>query len=127
MNGAIVLACAMASFGLDQWTKSAAITSGRATLNRRGGMVRIQPIAAAGLFSALAATVVTLLLSVPALPATAAAGLGLAAGGGAGNLLDRFQRGGVIDFIRVGRWPAFNIADAALTVAVPLCLESLFR
>ena len=43
--------------------------------------------------------------------------LGLALGGAAGNLCDRVFRGGVVDFIAVGRWPVFNIADVALVAA----------
>ncbi|MCP3686438.1 MAG: signal peptidase II [bacterium] len=37
-----------------------------------------------------------------------------------GNLIDRVIHGYVIDFIRVGFWPTFNIADSALTIAVIL-------
>ncbi|MEK6950289.1 MAG: signal peptidase II [Nanoarchaeota archaeon] len=43
---------------------------------------------------------------------------GLFLGGVLGNLIDRILRGYVIDFIDVGFWPAFNVADAAITVAV---------
>lgn len=43
---------------------------------------------------------------------------GLFLGGVVGNLLDRLFRGSVIDFIDVQFWPAFNVADAAMTVAV---------
>ena len=43
---------------------------------------------------------------------------GLFLGGVLGNLLDRILRGYVIDFIDVGFWPAFNVADAAITVAM---------
>ncbi len=43
---------------------------------------------------------------------------GLFLGGVVGNLVDRILRGYVIDFIDVGFWPAFNVADAAITVAV---------
>lgn len=44
--------------------------------------------------------------------------LGLVMGGAAGNLLDRFLYGAVVDFINVGFWPVFNIADSAITLAV---------
>jgi signal peptidase II len=44
----------------------------------------------------------------------AAAGLGAALGGAAGNVLDRMRRGEVIDFVSIGRWPTFNLADAAI-------------
>jgi signal peptidase II len=39
-------------------------------------------------------------------------------GGVVGNMVDRFFRGYVIDFIDFSFWPAFNVADAAITVAV---------
>ena len=39
-------------------------------------------------------------------------------GGVIGNGLDRFFRGFVIDFVDFGWWPAFNIADSAICVAV---------
>lgn len=53
-----------------------------------------------------------------------ALGLGLILGGAAGNLVDRlvrapgFLHGHVIDYVAVGWFPVFNIADAALTVGV---------
>ena len=37
-------------------------------------------------------------------------------GGVMGNALDRLLRGYVVDFISLGFWPAFNLADAAITV-----------
>ncbi len=39
-------------------------------------------------------------------------------GGVIGNLIDRFFRKFVIDFINFGFWPAFNIADACISVSV---------
>jgi len=44
--------------------------------------------------------------------------LGLVLGGTVGNLIDRLSFGYVIDFIGVGIWPAFNIADSAIVVGV---------
>ena len=44
--------------------------------------------------------------------------LGLVLGGSVGNLIDRLRFGYVTDFIDVGIWPAFNIADSAVTVGV---------
>jgi signal peptidase II len=43
-------------------------------------------------------------------------GLGLALGGAVGNLIDRVRIGQVIDFIDLGWWPIFNIADSAIVV-----------
>ena len=53
--------------------------------------------------------------------------LGLVLGGTAGNLIDRLRLGYVTDFIDVGFWPAFNIADSAITVGVILFAYSLLR
>lgn len=44
-----------------------------------------------------------------------AQGLGLIAGGTAGNLLDRLRWGQVVDFLDFRFWPVFNVADMALT------------
>lgn len=47
-----------------------------------------------------------------------AAGLGLIGGGAVGNLIDRVRLGYVVDFIAVGWWPRFNLADSAITLGV---------
>jgi len=57
-------------------------------------------------------------------------GLMLILGGAAGNLVDRLVHGYVIDFIDIyyhaWHWPAFNVADSAITVgAVLLALDAL--
>ena len=43
---------------------------------------------------------------------------GLVIGGALGNFWDRVQRGEVTDFIKLPHWPAFNIADMAITCGV---------
>lgn len=43
---------------------------------------------------------------------------GLFLGGIGGNLIDRLRVGGVVDFIDLGWWPSFNIADSAMTIGV---------
>ncbi|MCU0241623.1 MAG: signal peptidase II [Vicinamibacteria bacterium] len=54
------------------------------------------------------------------------AALALIMGGAIGNLIDRGLRGYVIDFIEVYygsfHWPAFNIADSAITIGIGLML-----
>lgn len=54
---------------------------------------------------------------------------GLILGGTLGNLIDRLQPslGGVTDFIQVGWWPTFNIADSAITVGVATFIFYVFR
>ena len=53
--------------------------------------------------------------------------LGLILGGTAGNLIDRLNPnlGGVTDFISIGIWPAFNIADSTIVVGVIFFAYSL--
>jgi signal peptidase II len=43
---------------------------------------------------------------------------GMLVGGAIGNLIDRVGRGDVIDFIKLPHWPAFNVADMAITFGV---------
>lgn len=45
---------------------------------------------------------------------------GLTAGGALGNLVDRIFAGEVTDYIAVGSWPPFNVADIAITCGVAL-------
>lgn len=80
-----------------------------------------------------AAVVVTLvwwLLSGRAGTTLTHAALALIAGGAAGNLLDRLIHGGVTDFVELHAgsfvWPAFNLADTAITVGAVLILGELF-
>lgn len=53
-------------------------------------------------------------------------GLALIFGGAVGNLIDRFLYGKVVDFldfyIRSAHWPAFNIADSAITVGMGILI-----
>ena len=51
--------------------------------------------------------------------------LGLVLGGTIGNLIDRLRLGYVTDFIDVGIWPPFNVADSAITVGVAIFAYSL--
>lgn len=58
-------------------------------------------------------------------------GLGLVLGGAVGNLVDRLLYGAVVDFVllHAGGWhfPAFNVADSAITLGVAALLwDSLF-
>jgi len=66
-----------------------------------------------------------------------AAALALIVGGAAGNLIDRMLLGHVVDFIQVylpfiplrifNPWPAFNLADSAISVGVVLLLIETLR
>ena len=52
---------------------------------------------------------------------------GLLTGGALGNLADRVRDGAVTDFIDPPSWPAFNLADIAITVGVAILLISYMR
>ncbi|MEM2916372.1 MAG: signal peptidase II [Candidatus Woesearchaeota archaeon] len=52
---------------------------------------------------------------------------GLIMGGALGNAIDRVFIGTVTDFIDFHFWPAFNVADSALTVGIILLLIHAFR
>lgn len=62
-----------------------------------------------------------------------AVGLGMILGGAMGNLVDRFfrapgpLRGHVVDFLSVGWWPVFNVADSGIVCgAILLVVLTLF-
>ncbi len=44
--------------------------------------------------------------------------LGLQLGGAIGNLTDRLRFGQVTDFVKLGPWPVFNLADACIVVGI---------
>ena len=52
---------------------------------------------------------------------------GLLLGGAAGNVIDRVREGAVVDFLKLPHWPAFNVADAAITVGVLVLLFVMER
>ncbi|WP_119299930.1 signal peptidase II [Dongia deserti] len=55
-----------------------------------------------------------------------AVGLALVVGGAIGNVIDRVREGAVMDFLlfhwEVWAWPAFNLADTAITIGVALLI-----
>lgn len=59
-----------------------------------------------------------------------AAGLALLLGGAAGNVTDRIVHGAVTDFFEVWlgvyHWPAFNVADSAITIGAALIILDVF-
>jgi signal peptidase II len=52
---------------------------------------------------------------------------GAIAGGALGNLVDRVRLGHVIDFVSVGPWPNFNVADSAITIGVLVLVWGITR
>jgi signal peptidase II len=55
------------------------------------------------------------------------AAVGLLAGGALGNLADRVRADEVTDYVDVGSWPAFNLADVAITCGVVLLVLIYLR
>jgi signal peptidase II len=53
--------------------------------------------------------------------------IGLIAGGALGNLADRIRADAVTDYIDLPAWPAFNLADVAITFGVALLAWTLLR
>jgi signal peptidase II len=87
-------------------------------------------------FFAGLATLVTIVLGIwlhrlRATDRVTAIGIALVMGGAVGNLIDRMLTGRVVDFIDVyyagWHWPAFNLADSAITLGVALLLIATLR
>ena len=81
---------------------------------------------------AAGAAIVYSLRSTPLHDRLSLAALGMVAGGGLGNALDRLRLGEVVDFIEVGvpavyTWPIFNVADSAVCVGVGLLVWRSFK
>ena len=55
----------------------------------------------------------------------ARAGVAVALGGATGNLVDRLRRGHIVDFIEVGPWPVFNVADVGIVAGLGLTTAAL--
>jgi signal peptidase II len=141
-----VIVGVLAIVAIDQLTKSWAVSS-LATgpkavigdtvefnLTRNGGSAfsrfqGITPILAVG---AIIVTVVLIRVLRRTTDRLLVIGLVLVLGGALGNLMDRifrtpgFMRGHVVDFVAVGWWPVFNVADSCVTIgAILLILRSL--
>ncbi|MBI5903926.1 MAG: signal peptidase II [Deltaproteobacteria bacterium] len=92
-----------------------------------GGWVRTALLAA----TSVAAIVVMGFLIYQSRSALMTYALSLIVGGAAGNLIDRVRLGAVVDFIyfHAGKyyWPAFNVADSAITIGVFLALIAYMK
>jgi signal peptidase II len=52
---------------------------------------------------------------------------GMLLGGALGNIVDRVREGAVVDFLKLPHWPAFNVADSAITIGVVILLVVMER
>ncbi len=141
-----MVAAVVAIVAIDQATKSWAVANladgpkhiigdtVELSLTRNGGSAfsrfqGITPILAVG---AIVVTVVLVRVLRSTTDRVLVIALTLVLGGALGNLTDRFLRapgflrGHVVDFVAVGWWPVFNVADSCITIgAVLLILRSL--
>ena len=143
----------LAALILDRWTK--ALILNRFALNESipviDGLFNITYVrntgVAFGIFASISSPAKSVLLSLftafaaivvivysfrnPATNRLLQTALALILGGALGNLYDRLAYGYVIDFLEfyIGRyhWPAFNIADSAITVGVLLLAFEIIR
>jgi signal peptidase II len=75
--------------------------------------------------AAVSSGLLVIALARPIGGSAAAVGVAVALGGATGNLIDRLVRGHIVDFIEIGLWPTFNLADAAITVGIGLTVAAL--
>jgi signal peptidase II len=110
------------------WTaeSNAGFLSVRKVLMQRGPlMFYLTPGTHVGLWIASIAIVAVLVRAgMIAENALNAAAIGAALGGAAGNIADRLRHGAIVDFIAIGRWPLFNLADVAIVMGVGLLVLS---
>ncbi len=84
-----------------------------------------------GLFFTILAFIVVLVIiyyfpQIPAGDFFLRLALAMQLGGAIGNLVDRLARGHVIDFISVGSFPVFNVADSCITVGAGALLLGIW-
>ena len=118
----LLVGAAIGSLAADQLIKGAMVNSLRSRRLPGATFVGLSVRGATLLWCAsIACLAVTITLGAR-LSTLSAVGVGLAVGGACGNLTDRIMRGAVVDFIAVGRWTTFNLADAAMVVGVGLSM-----
>jgi signal peptidase II len=117
------------AFVLARWPLAASSARGsfvsiRCILNRQGTLAAFVGEPALAVLWALMILLAALVLHYGWLGYAAAGtiGIGAAIGGATGNVLDRLRRRAIVDFIAIGPWPVFNLADAALVAGTGLIL-----
>jgi signal peptidase II len=99
----------------------------RCMLNRRGPPAAFVGVPAllALWAGAIALAALALYCGVLGPDVLAPIGIGAAVGGATGNVLDRLRRGAIVDFLAIGPWPVFNLADAAIVAGAGLVLLAM--
>ncbi len=123
LTAAMVVAADQVSkiFVLSRWplagvAQPRSFVSIRCMLNRRGTLAALagMPALAALWAATIVLAVLTLRYGLLGDAAVVPVGIGAVLGGATGNVIDRLVRGAVVDFVAIGPWPVFNLADAAL-------------
>jgi signal peptidase II len=136
LTAALVVAADQASkaFVLARWPLAGAATprsfvSIRCMLNRHGTLAALagMPVLAALWAAMIVLAALVLYTGLLGHDAAVPVGIGTAIGGATGNVLDRLCRGAVVDFVAIGPWPVFNLADAALVAGTALILLTALR
>jgi signal peptidase II len=140
-----LVAIAAATAGIDQITKLAVIAALEPTPSFRVELASWLALeyaenrgAAFGLFAGLSPLLaVAAIAIVVALlthhrreadpPVSQTIAIGAIAGGAIGNVIDRLRLGHVVDFIAIGAWPNFNVADSAITLGALLLIWGWLR
>ncbi len=131
LTAALVLAADQASkaFVLARWPLAGVIqprsfVSIRCMLNRQGTLAALAGVPALAALWVAMIVLAGLMLNAGLLGHDAVVPIGLGAflGGATGNVVDRLRRGAVVDFVAIGPWPVFNLADAALVAGGGLIL-----
>jgi signal peptidase II len=134
LTAALVVAIDQASkaFVLTRWSLAAltaprSFVSIRCVLNRKGTLAAVAglPALTALWFAMMGLAALALHEGLLGPEAFAPVGIGAAIGGATGNFIDRLYRGAVVDFVAIGPWPVFNLADAALVAGAGLILLSV--
>jgi signal peptidase II len=100
----------------------------RQTLNRRSVLRSFAPPTLLLVLAMTVAMIVFVMDSggAPYHNSFGSVGFGSAVGGATSNLLDRMRQGAIIDFIAIGRWPVFNLADVGIVLGLALVLLSMW-
>ncbi len=84
------------------------------------GMLRGQQWVLIGVAFVVLAIIAWVALRVRPESLLARTALAMIAAGACGNLIDRITAGGVTDFLDLGWWPVFNVADMSLDIGVAM-------
>ena len=123
MKPTSIILISLLTLSLDQLSKRVVIAYGTYITNTGAAFGILQHYQTFLIFLALA-VIIIIFASLRNYPYPE---LGLILGGSAGNLLDRILYGHVIDFITIGWWPSFNLADTANTIGALLLLIRFAR